>query len=518
MQYQVLARKWRPKIFSEVIGQEHITRTLSNAIKNQKVAHAYLLTGTRGVGKTSVARIFAKALRCTNKDTFGNPCLKCDSCQEIEKGTALDYIEIDGASNNKVEEARSLIENVSFLPSFGDYKIYVIDEVHMLTTQAFNALLKTLEEPPAHVVFIFATTDPQKLLGTVLSRCQRFDFKSVSLEDLISQVKKIAAVEKISFKNEKIIEKICKQGHGSVRDTLSILDQILSLSSNNQIDDDVLMKSMGFVKTDYLERVLNALFAGDKDLFLSSYQMIVNENIDLKIFSEQILDAIYEMIESCKDGVISQAIVQKQIVEELTLPELLWVYELLIKDIDWALKSFNPYQVVEMVLLKATLRRQILENTNEKLKVELTEKKKTIIETPKDKWREFIDYTYKTDPSVAINLDRARLLSNLDAGKIELAFIDEDDIFYENIQDQKNKILILLSEFLKVEINLLSLNIKTADNKLKKEDKVLNNVEVVKIEEESLLEERKNKILNNKYLKEVQTLFNGKIDKIVINK
>jgi DNA polymerase-3 subunit gamma/tau len=175
--YQVLARKWRPKKFNDVIGQEHITKTLVNSIEKNKVAHAYLFTGTRGVGKTTIARIFAKSLRCENRLEDFNPCGECNSCKSIDSSNSLDYVEIDGASNNSVDNIRELIENVNYLPSSGKYKVYVIDEVHMLSNSAFNALLKTLEEPPAHVVFIFATTDPHKLLGTVLSRCQRFDFK-----------------------------------------------------------------------------------------------------------------------------------------------------------------------------------------------------------------------------------------------------------------------------------------------------------------------------------------------------
>ena len=163
-----MARKWRPKQFSEVLGQEHITRTLKNSVLNKKIAHAYLLTGTRGIGKTSIARVFAKAIRCENLSETGEPCLVCQSCEDIEKSSSINYIEIDGASNNSVENIRDLIETVQYLPSSGAYKIYVIDEVHMLSVSAFNALLKTLEEPPKHVVFIFATTDPQKLLGNGL--------------------------------------------------------------------------------------------------------------------------------------------------------------------------------------------------------------------------------------------------------------------------------------------------------------------------------------------------------------
>jgi len=180
MAYQVLARKWRPQKFSEVAGQAHIVRALQNAVSSKKIAHAYLLTGTRGIGKTTIARLFAKAINCTDFDKTKEPCEVCESCRGMQEDSSIDYLEIDGASNNSVDDIRSLVENVQYLPTSGQYKIYVIDEVHMLSNAAFNALLKTLEEPPKHVVFIFATTDPDKLLKTVLSRCQRLDFKDAS--------------------------------------------------------------------------------------------------------------------------------------------------------------------------------------------------------------------------------------------------------------------------------------------------------------------------------------------------
>ena len=239
MAYQVLARKWRPKQFEEVVGQAHVTRTLQNAIKQEKLAHAYLFTGTRGVGKTSIARLFAKAIRCENRKADFNPCLVCASCRDIDASNSMDYIEIDGASNNSVDDVRALIENVNYLPTRGKYKVYVIDEVHMLSISAFNALLKTLEEPPAHVLFILATTDPHKLLGTVISRCQRYDFKNVPIEILKEHVLKIANAEGIKFSTPKIAEKLAELGKGSVRDTLSIFDQVLGLSATQNINEDL---------------------------------------------------------------------------------------------------------------------------------------------------------------------------------------------------------------------------------------------------------------------------------------
>jgi len=196
MPYEVLARKWRPQVFQDVIGQEHVTQTLTNAIKSDRLAHAYLFSGARGVGKTSVARILAKAINCEQGEP-GTPCNQCQSCVEIIDGSSVDVQEIDGASNRGIDEIRDLRENTRYMPSSSKYRIYIIDEVHMLTLPAFNALLKTLEEPPAHVKFIFATTEYHKVPMTILSRCQRFDFKRIPVAQLISQLEKIDVKDSI---------------------------------------------------------------------------------------------------------------------------------------------------------------------------------------------------------------------------------------------------------------------------------------------------------------------------------
>ena len=226
MSYLVLARKFRPQNFDEVIGQDHITTTLKNAITQNRVAHAYLFTGPRGIGKTSTARILAKALNC-QKGPRPVPCDKCPSCEEIMKGSSLDVIEIDGASNRGIEEVRNLRENVKFAPSRGRFKVYIIDEVHMLTQEAFNALLKTLEEPPAHVKFVFATTAPYKVPATILSRCQRFDFKRIPIQAIVDKLKDISSQEKF-IATEDALFAIAKASEGSMRDAESILDQLAS--------------------------------------------------------------------------------------------------------------------------------------------------------------------------------------------------------------------------------------------------------------------------------------------------
>ncbi|MGE5855121.1 MAG: DNA polymerase III subunit gamma/tau, partial [Syntrophaceae bacterium] len=230
MEYLVLARKWRPQVFEDVVGQDHVITTLRNAIRLGRVAHAFIFSGPRGVGKTSVARILAKALNC-EKGPSEIPCNACANCREITEGSSMDVREIDGASNRGIDEIRELRENVKFSPSSSRYKIYIIDEVHMLTKEAFNALLKTLEEPPEHVMFIFATTEVHKVPATILSRCQRFDFRRISIEEIMTRLRYIAGEEKVTI-DEDALMVIAKKGDGSLRDSQSIFDQVRSFCGN----------------------------------------------------------------------------------------------------------------------------------------------------------------------------------------------------------------------------------------------------------------------------------------------
>jgi DNA polymerase-3 subunit gamma/tau len=258
--YQVIARKWRPQTFDDVVGQDHVVRTLKNAITRNRIAHAYLFVGPRGTGKTSIARIFAKALNCT-----GGPRIDFSAddpaVQSIADGTHLDVIEIDGASNNRVEEVRDLRETVRYAPAHGKFKIYIIDEVHMLTKEAFNALLKTLEEPPAHVKFIFATTDVQKVLPTILSRCQRFDLKPIQPELIVSRLRKIAEADKIKVSDE-ALACIARLADGALRDAQSILDQMISFCGAEVAEADVL-DVYGLVSAEKVAELANAVASGD---------------------------------------------------------------------------------------------------------------------------------------------------------------------------------------------------------------------------------------------------------------
>ncbi|MBI5690966.1 MAG: DNA polymerase III subunit gamma/tau [Verrucomicrobia bacterium] len=258
--YQVIARKWRPQTFDDVVGQDHVVRTLRNAIGRNRIAHAYLFVGPRGTGKTSTARIFAKALNCT-----GGPRADFDAndpaCLAIAEGSHLDVIEIDGASNNGVDQVRELRETVRYAPAQGKFKVYIIDEVHMLSPAAFNALLKTLEEPPAHVKFVFATTDPQKVLPTIVSRCQRFDLKPIPPELIVERLKRIAADEKIRV-SDTALASIARLADGGMRDAQSILDQMISFCGSEITEPDVL-DVYGLVAAGKVEELGAALSAGD---------------------------------------------------------------------------------------------------------------------------------------------------------------------------------------------------------------------------------------------------------------
>ncbi|MBQ9243390.1 MAG: DNA polymerase III subunit gamma/tau [Proteobacteria bacterium] len=260
MSYIVLARKWRPQKFEDLVGQQHIAQTLRNAIRQDRVAHAFLFTGSRGVGKTSTARIFAKALNCEHAPC-DEPCNVCRNCVEITEGRSMDVIEIDGASNRGINEIREVLEAVRYAPTTGRYKIYIIDEVHMLTTEAFNALLKTLEEPPPHVVFIFATTDPNKIPITIVSRCQRYDFKRISLDDLVAHLGRIASEEQIAFE-ESALRLIARTARGGVRDALSAMDQIIAFAEQ-PISGERAAEVLGVASRETLMRMAECVIKKD---------------------------------------------------------------------------------------------------------------------------------------------------------------------------------------------------------------------------------------------------------------
>jgi DNA polymerase-3 subunit gamma/tau len=260
MSYQVLARKWRPRSFDEMMGQGHVLRALVNALDKQRLHHAYLFTGTRGVGKTTVARIFAKSLNC-EQGVSSTPCGQCSACREIDEGRFVDLIEVDAASRTKVEDTRELLENVQYVPTRGRYKVYLIDEVHMLSSHSFNALLKTLEEPPPHVKFLLATTDPQRLPVTVLSRCLQFNLKRLPSEAIRDYMKKVLDEENIAAEPG-ALKQIARAADGSMRDALSLLDQAIAYGGG-RVDEAEVREMLGAIEHGYVANLLKALAAAD---------------------------------------------------------------------------------------------------------------------------------------------------------------------------------------------------------------------------------------------------------------
>lgn len=278
MAYQALYRKYRPTNFDEVVGQTHIIQTLKNAIVQNRIAHAYLFCGPRGTGKTSIAKIFAKTLNCTNSQDA--PCGVCENCKMAANGSHPDIIEIDAASNNGVDEVRNLIDKVKYAPMQGKYKIYIIDEVHMMTSGAFNALLKTIEEPPAHVIFIFATTEPNKVLPTIISRCQRFDFNKVSMHDIKYRLSVVCKNEGIEI-DENGLTLIAQLADGGMRDALSILDQCVAYCSSH-IDVNDIRKIYGVVTSEDIGKLFYSVYKKDVDSFVKDIQKYSNMGMDIK--------------------------------------------------------------------------------------------------------------------------------------------------------------------------------------------------------------------------------------------
>ena len=297
MGYTALYRKFRPLQFSEMVGQEHITRTLKNQIIANRVGHAYLLNGGRGTGKTSAAKILARAINCLNpKD--GEPCNECEICKGAISGALTDIVEMDAASNNSVEDIRSIREEVNFLPTKAKYRVYIIDEVHMLSTGAFNALLKTLEEPPEHVKFILATTEPQKLPATILSRCQRFDFKRISNEDIIKRLKIVCRESDIEI-TEGAMQIIAVLSEGAMRDALSILERCIK-DGENKIDEDKIKDLVGIPKITYIHDLTEAIIQYDVEKALASIDEVLNEGKD-------IVNLLWELIKYVKDILVYQS-------------------------------------------------------------------------------------------------------------------------------------------------------------------------------------------------------------------
>jgi DNA polymerase-3 subunit gamma/tau len=357
MSYLVLARKWRPQRFEEVIGQPHLIQTLRNAISARRVAHAYLFCGPRGVGKTSVARILAKALNC-KQGPSPTPCNECDSCHEITESMSLDVLEIDGASNRGINEIRELRESIRYLPSKSPYKIYIIDEVHMLTGEAFNALLKTLEEPPAHVVFIFATTEAHRIPVTILSRCQRFDFRRLSVSAVVDTLRRIAQEEDIRI-SDASLRVLAREAEGSMRDAQSLLEQMI-VFSGKEITDDALLEVLGVIDRQALLDTAAALLGDNATRCLEIVERLSVHGHDLRRFCQELsahfrnllVVKLCERPEDLVDLTEGESTELKEQAAGVSGATLQQFFHFLMRGEEEIRKASNPKLVLEMTLLR----------------------------------------------------------------------------------------------------------------------------------------------------------------------
>jgi DNA polymerase-3 subunit gamma/tau len=361
MDYQVSARKYRPGTFDDVIGQSHVVQTLVNSIATKRIAQAYLFSGTRGVGKTTVARILAKALNC-EQGPIGTPCATCANCQEIAQGTSVDVIEIDGASNTSVDDVREIRENVKFTPFKGTYRVYIIDEVHMLSNSAFNALLKTLEEPPPHVVFIFATTEIHKIPATILSRCQHYNFRRIAKQEIIDRLRHVANQDGITIENRSLTA-LARASEGSMRDALSLLDQAVAFGGKS-IGYTDLEALLGAVPQELLRAMIQAISAQDSTAALRVLAQLLDQGHDLRAYCADVVECLRNLlvvsvttpqewsslIEASSDD-LAQLVADKG---SLTAEQIQQIFALFTQAEDALRFSVHPRFVLETAAIKAT--------------------------------------------------------------------------------------------------------------------------------------------------------------------
>ncbi len=362
MEYQVSARKYRPGSFEDVVGQGHVVQTLVNAIATKRIAHAFLFSGTRGVGKTTVARILAKALNCEQGPT-STPCGQCPNCVEITQGTSVDVIEIDGASNTSVDDVREVRENVKFAPFRGGYRVYIIDEVHMLSTSAFNALLKTLEEPPAHVVFVFATTEIHKIPATILSRCQHYNFRRISGVEIAQRLRLVAQDEGISIEDRSLTA-LARASEGSMRDALSLLDQAVAFGGKTVQHADLEML-LGAVPREFVERMISAIVAQDSPGAVRIISQVLDQGHDLRAYCSDLVEYLRNMLvaavvssEEDLAGLIEGAADERQRIRghatSFTVEQLQDLFKTLSQAEDGLRMSAHPRYVLEVAAVRAT--------------------------------------------------------------------------------------------------------------------------------------------------------------------
>ena len=509
MAYQVLARKWRPKSFEELIGQESTVIALKNALDQNRLHHAYLFNGTRGVGKTTLARILAKALDC-EKGTSSQPCLKCNTCQEIDAGRYVDLVELDAASNTQVDSMRDLLENAQYAPSSGKFKIYIIDEVHMLSKSAFNAMLKTLEEPPEHVKFILATTEPNKVPITILSRCLQFDLKAITQENISIHLESILDKEKIEFDKE-AIKIIAKAGAGSMRDALSLLDQALAFSGN-RLDADKTHEMFGTINDEIIIKMLTYITNNNTEELLNLSNDICKRNISIENILNDLASLIHELSLSKFNKDILNTKKNKneliKIVEQVSPEQLQVLYQIVIHG------KKDLYMAPDMTIgLNMTLLRMIAfypslkldKSNNGSTNFTKSEKKNEVLtDTNINKTEKLFDGDWRGLVN-KLNLGIAKTLAK------ETEFVSFNDNVFNLLisssnkhlveENYKNKLEQVLSEYfsknIRIDLNIEKVN-STPSIEIKKENK-------------EILSKTKDSIVNDKFVQDLVSDFDGEI-------
>jgi len=487
------------------------------------------------------------------------------SCLDFETTNPMNILEIDGASNNSVDNIRELVSNVQYLPTSGKYKIYIIDEVHMLSVSAFNALLKTLEEPPEHVIFMFATTAPEKLLGTVLSRCQRFDFRSATVADLRDHISNISKSEEITFGDIKIIDQLALQGRGSVRDTLSLLDQVLSFTIDKHISEEVMVQALGLARMSAIKRMGTAILVGDKQEVSKMYHTMVHENVLLTNMLSALSDFFFRLIENIDnlDKLIDRDLADDEFINSITASELFWIFETLSKDTSWIFDALNTEVIAEVILQKLSLRRQMIDErlgetsqiekkTKNKEEEPVVESKELVAESielkeervvakeevvviqeekikekeislPKN-WDGFLGFLRGKSPASASNLEQGNITSPVivenDELIIDLAFGQSAQVFKEYLEDKevKTRLINNLSEFFEISLEKVSLNLNLLDDVSKKEINFRSKVELSQEVEKKTEDKKREDLLSNPIIVEAQKIFNTNIDKVILDK
>jgi DNA polymerase-3 subunit gamma/tau len=501
MSYLVFARKWRPQKFSEVIGQRHVTQTLQNAIISDRVAHAFLFAGSRGIGKTSVARIFAKAINC-EQGPAPEPCNECEACKRITNGKSVDVLEIDGASNTGVDDIRELRESAFYLPAQSRKRVYIIDEVHMLSDSAFNALLKILEEPPPHVIFIFATTEPNKIPETVISRCQRFDFRRIPIEEIMDQMKRIISAEGVNISEESLLL-LCREAEGSMRDAQVLLDQVISYSGKDVSDSDV-MEVLGVVDRKWIYETSRSIIRRDSRGCLDIVEKIYRHGYPIEHFYKRLVEHFRDLIIAKLGGDIkSLLIIPESEIEELcalsneaSLEDFQNWFDMLIKSEEDIRRATSTKIVMEMILVKMAnmpSSRSIMEifkglkgleeridrlyrmfqsygvekekppfgEDEEKLEGYLPEKPIHKI------WKDFIEFSRKKKPFIAAILEHGRPISIKD-GRFEISCKNSFCVEKFGEAQFKEQVDSLCEEFFKkkIEISFLFDNVEEGKREL----------------------------------------------------